>query len=127
MSAHRDFFERHIPTYVDDPAFTSLRGLSDVVAIRITNGSEEERHHLWFENGTLQQGDPPRDQAVRTEFRLSDVTFARAVAGELSPQVAFFTMRLAIEGDVLFGLQLGTLLAGFFKRHPWRAEETAHA
>jgi hypothetical protein len=60
---------------------------------------------------------------VRTKFALARATFESIAAAELTPQAAFFTLRLGIHGDVLFGLQIGTLLAGFFRRHPWRAVE----
>lgn len=123
----RPYFEAHVPSHADDPAFTSLRGLNDVVAITLIGAERDETYHLWFDDSALQQGTPPEGQSARTTFRLDHATFAKVVAGELAPQTAFFTLKLGISGDVLFGLQIGTLLAGFFKRHPWRAEEPARA
>lgn len=115
-----DFFTRHVPEHADDPAFTSLRGLSDVVAITVASpASGEETFRLWFEGGALRQGEPPESATPRTTFRLERPVFEAVVAGQLTPQVAFFTRRLGVHGDILFGLQLGTLLAGFFRRHPW--------
>jgi len=121
------FFAEHIPAHQDDAAFTSLRGLSDVVAICIETDGHEQCHRLWFEAGQLCQGDPGADAPIRTTFRMSDDVFSRIAAGDLAPQMAFFSRRLSIEGDVLFGLQLGTLLGGFFRRHPWRPEAVSHA
>jgi hypothetical protein len=123
VSALRPFFEQHVPAHAHDPAFTSLRGLSDVVAIAVRCGDRTETHHLWFERGRLAQGTPPSHTTPRTTFAVSHATFQQIVAAEIAPHTAFFTGRLTIHGDVLFGLQVGTLLASFFRRHPWRSPE----
>lgn len=120
MSELTGFFTQHVPGHADDPALTSLRGLSDVVAITIASpAGGDQIFHLWFEGGVLRQGEPPANATPRTTFRLDRPVFEAVVAGQLAPQLAFFTRRLGIHGDILFGLQLGALLAGFFRRHPW--------
>jgi putative sterol carrier protein len=125
VSSFSPYFEHHIPAHADDPAFTSLRGLSDLVAIEIRTGGQAETYHLWFEAGRLAQGEPPAGKEPRARFAMSREAFESIVGGELAPQMAFFTGRLRIHGDMLFGLQLGTLLAGLFRRHPWRSTEVA--
>jgi hypothetical protein len=120
------FFTEHIPAHQGDAAFTSLRGLSDVVAICIEDAGQEKCHRLWFDEGRLCQGAPAEEAPIRTTFRMRAEIFTRIASGDLAPQAAFFTKRLAIEGDVLFGLQLGTLLGGFYRRHPWRPGVDSH-
>lgn len=123
MRALRSYFDEFIPARADDPAFTSLRGLSDVIAIEVRGDHGAEIFHLWFEDGRLRQGAPETGAPARTTFALDRATFEAIAAGELAPQTAFFDLRLTIRGDVLLGLQIGTLLAGFFRRHPWPAPQ----
>lgn len=46
-------------------------------------------------------------------------TFKAIVNGTISPQDAFFDLRVDIEGDVELGLKLSPVLETFFKRYPW--------
>lgn|GEM_PF-2150081 len=46
-------------------------------------------------------------------------TFKAIVTCMVSPQDAFFDLRVNIEGDVELGLKLSPVLETFFKRYPW--------
>jgi len=52
-------------------------------------------------------------------FRLHSDVFAAIVSGRLSPQAAFFSRKVDIEGDVETGLKLATVLATFFRKWPY--------
>jgi len=46
-------------------------------------------------------------------------TFREIVAGQLSPQQAFFQQKVDIQGDIEVGLKVATVLAEFFHKYPY--------
>ncbi len=55
---------------------------------------------------------------VECTFLLHSDVFSAIVAGRLSPQTAFFSRKINIEGDMETGLKLATVLATFFRKWP---------
>lgn len=56
---------------------------------------------------------------VQCAFSLHSDVFSAIVAGRLSPQAAFFSRKINIEGDMETGLKLATVLATFFRKWPY--------
>jgi len=56
---------------------------------------------------------------VECTFLLHSDIFLAIVAGRLSPQAAFFSKKIDIEGDMEAGLKLATVLATFFRKWPY--------
>ncbi len=56
---------------------------------------------------------------VECTFLLRSDVFSAIVAGRLSPQAAFFSKKIGIEGDMEAGLKLATVLATFFRKWPY--------
>ncbi len=56
---------------------------------------------------------------VECTFLLHSDVFSAIVAGRLSPQAAFFSKKISIEGDMETGLKLATVLATFFRKWPY--------
>lgn len=56
---------------------------------------------------------------VECTFSLHSDVFSAIVAGRLSPQAAFFSKKIGIEGDMEAGLKLATVLATFFRKWPY--------
>ena len=59
------------------------------------------------------------DAAVPCRFRLNTPTFLEIVAGKLTPQHAFFSDRIQIEGDIQTGLKLAAVFGHFFRKYPF--------
>ena len=53
-------------------------------------------------------------------FVCDEETLLEVAGARLSPQDAFFDLRIEIEGDMELGLKLSTVLAPFFERYPFR-------
>jgi len=56
---------------------------------------------------------------VECTFLLHSDVFSAIVAGRLSPQAAFFSKKISIEGNMETGLRLATVLATFFRKWPY--------
>jgi predicted lipid carrier protein YhbT len=97
-----------------------LKQLSARLSISIT----DEPGSLWSLN--LQQGvlhSISRDATpAECSFSLGSASFLEIAAGRLSPQLAFFTKRVRITGNMELGLKVATVLAKFFKEYPFVAE-----
>lgn len=114
------FFERFIPAHLDDRAFTEVRKLDDVVGIVIERTDPAGRL-VRFRHREFQILRPDAQVEPRCVFSMDLETFEQIVAGKIPPQQAFFSKRIRIAGEVIFALKLGSLLEGFFQRHPYEA------
>jgi nucleoside-diphosphate-sugar epimerase len=55
-------------------------------------------------------------------FIINTSTFTDIVSARVTPQKAFFKKQVDIEGDTETGLKLVTVLAAFFKKHPYNTK-----
>lgn len=117
MSTCARFFNEALPERLTPQDHKLLRAVGVPVAISIQSGVSES-HWVLLESVDGLQFLPP-DTDVACRFRMSDQTFLDIVAGRRSPQSAFFTGRLKIEGDRLLALKLGSLLESVFRRNAW--------
>lgn len=118
------YFSRFVPSHADDAAFNEVRSLNDTVGVRI-DGAQPERRLVMFEKGRFRMAVSDFSDSPRCVFQLDLPTFEEIVGAEIAPQQAFFDKRVHISGDLLFALKLGSLLEGFFARHPYRRLEEA--
>ena len=60
--------------------------------------------------------------ACECSFIVDSSTFGDIASARVTPQKAFFKKQVDIEGDIETGLKLVTVLAAFFKKHPFKTE-----
>lgn len=121
-ASYRAYFEEFLPTIVGDLLLPDLRELSARVEIRVTN-SGDEPWYLTLSDGVLIRVDHNQNNPECC-FVLDTDTLLDVVSAQLSPQEAFFDMRIEIEGDMERGLLLSSVLEIFFKRFPHRRART---
>lgn len=56
-------------------------------------------------------------------FTLPEIVFNEIIAGRLAPQKAFFQRQVHIDGRLDLGLRLSTVLADFFRQHPFEVTQ----
>ena len=61
----------------------------------------------------------PNGMPCQCTFLLHSEVFSAIVSGRLSPQAAFFSKKINIDGDMETGLKLATVLATFFRKWPY--------
>ncbi len=109
-----------LPARMSDSEHRLLRQVGVPVAICLRSGTEERTWVLCETDEGL--------EVLGTEiqatcgFRLEAETYVQLIRAEISPQRAFFTGKLKIEGNKFIALKLGSLLESIFKRIPFYPE-----
>ena len=111
------YFENFLPTLTGQLLIEDLRSLSCRFGIRVKDG-EAPSWTLEVEEGRLTRVNPT-DLPPECCFACDARTLLDVVSARLSPQEAFFAMRVEVEGDMELGLKLSTVLAPFFSRYPF--------
>ena len=113
------YFTKFLAEKLHQPLLPKLQKLSAIFHIELLDAPNS----IWtlaIKNGML---DSIAKGAIPAQcgFKLKRETFARIIGGKLSPQMAFFKREVEIDGDIVLGLKLATVLAEFFKLFPWSA------
>lgn len=113
----RLYFTTFLPGILNQLLLEDLKSLSCCFAIEVTD-SGDPPWRLAIDEGRLTyvgpEGPEPACQFCLDAAALLDVASAR-----VSPQEAFFDLRIQLEGDMELGLTLSTVLAPFFQQHPF--------
>ena len=112
------YFSAFLTAKLHQPLLPKLRTLSATFQIELL-GDTGAVWTLAIKNGML-DSIASGAAAAQCGFKLKPEIFAAIVDGTLSPQWAFFKRQVEIDGDIVLGLKLATVLAEFFKRFPWR-------
>jgi putative sterol carrier protein len=118
VRAHaRAYFDDYLPTLRHQLLIEDLETLDASCRINVTD-APDGAWTLVIERGRLTrvEREGPVPEAI---FNLSAETLLEVVTGELSPQQAFFSQRIDLEGDLETGMKLSIVLAPFFKRFPF--------
>jgi predicted lipid carrier protein YhbT len=118
MSANFElYFKEFLASKLHQPLLPKLQKLSAIFHIELM-AEDRAVWTLTIREGMLDvvTSSPSRSQCG---FKLKPEVFAAIVGGTLAPQMAFFKRQVEIEGDLVLGLKLATVLAEFFKRFPW--------
>jgi len=118
--AHIEFFEEYLPGFIGKALIPNLFSVS--TAFTIDLGQEElGRWGLAIEKGTLTEIRSGGIADGSFTFRLGPDTFLKIVSGEQNPQMAFFTGKVKIDGDMIQALKIATVLSEFFTKYPYKA------
>lgn len=118
------YFSQFLPGRFGQEFIDALPSKTDWTRFKIRDGSEEYNWLVCCCDDRLTARESSKltedsDVTPRCIYRMSAETFLKIIAAELNPQMAFFSARLKIDGDVLYALQLGALLGHFFKQFPF--------
>lgn len=120
-AAYRDYFDLFLPKIVGQLLLPDLRSLSAHAEIVVTD-SGDPSWHLDLSGGCLTKiahSGPDAD----CRYVLNVATLLDVVRANVTPQEAFFKMRIEIEGNIERGLELSVVLEDFFKRYPYRESD----
>lgn len=111
------YFETFIKENFGQDFIDALPSKTDIIGFSIEDKTDQD---VWFAtcDGERLIARREADGPARCHYHLSPKTFREIVAGRLTPQRAFFTLRLKVNGDRLYAIQLGALLEHFFKAFP---------
>lgn len=116
---YREYFEEFLPGIQGKLMIEDLNDLNCCVAIEVTD-SDDPTWLIGITDGRLTYvGHEHRDYT--STFALDLDTLIDIVTAACTPQDAFFSMRIDIQGDIAMGLQLSTVLEVFFDRYPFTA------
>lgn len=114
---YRRYFVEFLPTIVGQLMLPDLKELSTQVEIVVTD-SGDSPWLLIVEEGKLAYiGHEGPESPSR--FILDIDTLLEVVSAQISPQDAFFAMRIEIEKDIERGLELSVILEAFFENFPF--------
>lgn len=117
-AAYRDYFDSFLPRIVGQLLLPDLRSVSIHAEIVVTD-SGDPSWHLQLSDGRLTEISHSGPDA-ECRYVLDVATVLDVVRANVTPQDAFFNMRIEIEGNIERGLELSVVLENFFKRYPYR-------
>lgn len=115
----RLYFTGFLPGILNQLLLEDLKSLSCCFAIEVVD-SGDPPWRLAMEHGRLTYVGPA-GPAPACQFSLDAATLLEVASARVSPQEAFFDLRIQLEGDMELGLKLSTVLAPFFQQHPFIA------
>ena len=120
QEASLKYFNEFLPEIVGKLMMEDLVELNCCIEIEVTD-LEEDAWVLNIIDGRLSFiGHAEED--VQSRFLLDAKTLLEVVQAKVSPERAFFDMRIDIIGDVATGLQLSTVLESFFTHFPFNLD-----
>jgi thienamycin biosynthesis protein ThnN len=118
-----DWYMREwLPARLSAAEVRMLGGVGKPVALAVVANGETREWKLLARDGRLLFLEDGHAAACR--FTLPLAVFRRVVSAEVSPQRAFFSGDLSVQGNAFLALKVGSLLEGIFRRSPldWDAE-----
>lgn len=115
----QSYFTAFLPRILNRVLLEDLKSLSCCFAIAVTD-SGDPPWRLVIDEGRLTYVGPAGPEPA-CQFSLDATTLLEVASARVSPQEAFFDMRIQLEGDMELGLKLSTVLAPFFQEYPFRA------
>lgn len=114
----RRYFEEFLPKKKDAHFIKNLTSLDAVFAINISDASESS-WTIVIKSGELKDVCKQFPGEASFTYNLTADTFLSIVCGKLNPQMAFFTGKVKISGDMIAALKVSTVLEPFFKENPF--------
>ncbi len=90
-------------------------------------GGNTGRISVTIKDGAISSVQKTHDSRASVLFCIDHYSFAKIIAGHLSPVPAFLDGRVDIEGNVEEGLRLASILTDFFSLHPYVQSGAKHA
>lgn len=113
----RRYFSYFLKEKMHKRLLPDLRSLSACFRIQI----KEDSKQFWtlvIQDGILRKISRNGSQE-QCRYVVDVPTFRSIVEGRVPPQQAFFEKQIEIEGDIEVGLRVATVLAYFFRKHPY--------
>ena len=111
-----DYFTHFLPPHMNRPLLDGYDGLT--AEFRIHFRDLDQGWNLRLVAGQIVAVEPSTTPGGGVCFDVDQAVFWEIVSGRLSPQVAFFTRRTDIRGDLFLGMKLAKILGLFFERFP---------
>jgi len=121
-AAYRNYFDSFLPRIVGQLLLPDLRNLSAHAEIVVTDSGDPSWHLQLCDGRLTEIAHNGSDADCR--YVLDVATVLDIVRANVTPQDAFFNMRIEIEGNIERGLELSVVLENFFKRYPYREADT---
>lgn len=115
--AYRDYFDSFLPRIVGQLLLPDLRNLSAHAEIVVTDSGDPSWHLQLCDGRLTEIAHKGTDADCR--YVLDVATLLDVVRAKVTPQDAFFKMRIEIEGNIERGLELSVVLENFFKQYPY--------
>lgn len=113
---YRHYFVEFLPSIIGHRMLEDLKEVTCCVEITVTDVADPP-WRLHIEAGILTYiGQAGPDAECRYTLELD--ALIDIIAAVCTPQEAFFAMRVEIEGDIKRGLEVSTVLEGFFAKFP---------
>jgi len=113
-----DYFERFLPKYAPLSTLPRLSNVTAEVGFRVS-GSEGGQWRCRLVRGDVVAVKRSACGDAAVVFESDGETLAAIVAGELSPQQAFFDRRIEIAGNIEMGLKLAMIFGQFIVEFPY--------
>jgi thioester reductase-like protein len=122
------YLERFFPEAAPRSSVARVLALNLTVGFDIAGPGGGQWSCRWI-GGELRRVERGLDAAVEVTYHTDPRTFRAVVAGQITPQAAFFERRIEISGDIEKALKLAVLFAEFVREFPFRTttEEGPHA
>jgi hypothetical protein len=114
-----DYVERFLPAAARRSLLARAVKLSVTVGLEVSGPGGGRWSCRWDQGDLTHVRRGPAD-GVAVTYRTDAPTFAAVVQGRTTAQQAFFSRRIAIEGDVEKALKLAVLFEQFVKDNPYR-------
>jgi thioester reductase-like protein len=116
------YIEQFFPAHAQHSELARALALDLAVALDIRGAGGGQWSCRWM-HGALVRVTRGLDQDAIATYGTDVATFDAIVHGELAPQEAFFTRRIAIEGDLEKALKLAVLFGQFVREFPYQEPE----
>jgi len=117
LACERAYFDGFLARWLGQPLIPGLQSITTRIGIRV-EGSPGPGWTLAVDAGRLAAIERTVEDAA-VIYRVDEGTFRAIVAADLGPRLAFLAGRVRIDGDLLLGLRLSTIMEGFFRDHAW--------
>jgi predicted lipid carrier protein YhbT len=118
VNSPAEYFNGFLSRHLNRPLLAGYDRLSAAFVVHFRDVDE-----CWLvriEAGCITQIHGHADLAeAPVRFSVDLPVFSEMTAGTLSPQVAFFTRRTEIHGDLFTGMKLARILGLFFRAYPY--------
>ena len=121
-----DYVERFLPAAARRSVLARVAELSLTVGLEVSGPGGGQWCCRWEEGDLTDVRRGAADEAA-VVYRTDAHTFAAVVQGQTTPQQAFFTRRIGVQGDIEKALKLAVLFEHFVQENPYCPEASGEA
>jgi hypothetical protein len=121
-----DYVERFLPAAAARSVLARVAELTLTVGLEVSGPGGGQWSCRWEEGDLTHVRRGAADEAA-VVYRTDARTFAAVVQGQTTPQQAFFTRRIGVQGDIEKALKLAVLFEHFVQENPYCPETSGEA